>query len=107
MIGAFAVTQNVVLIAIGLGVGAVWVRSMTLYMVRKKILHAFRFLEHGAHYTIALLAIVLLLGLFFAIPEAVAGVFGVLIIGASVIASKRAEKKIIDVTDPNQKVHSH
>ena len=107
VIGAFAVTQNVVLIAIGLGVGAVWVRSMTLYMVRKKILHAFRFLEHGAHYTIALLAIVLLLGLFFAIPEAVAGVFGVLIIGASVIASKRAEKKIIDVTDPNQKVHSH
>lgn len=107
VIGAFAVTQNVVLIAIGLGVGAVWVRSMTIYMVRKKILHAYRYLEHGAHYTIGLLAIVLLIGLFFAIPEAVAGAFGILIIGASVVASKRAEKKIVDVTDKTQKSHFH
>ncbi len=91
VIGAFAITQNVVLIAVGLGVGAVWVRSMTLYMVRHKVLHAYRYIEHGAHYTIGILAIVLLLGLFFSIPEAYVGVFGVLIIAASAVASKRAE----------------
>lgn len=95
VIGAFAVTQNVILIAIGLGVGAIWVRSMTLYMVRHKVLHAYRYIEHGAHYTIGVLAIVLLLGLFFSIPEVIAGGFGVMIIAASIIASKKADKEIV------------
>lgn len=97
VIGAFAVTQNVILIAIGLGVGAVWVRSMTLYMVRHKVLHAYRYIEHGAHYTIGVLAIVLLLGLFFNIPEVVAGGFGIVIITASILASKKAEKETIEI----------
>ncbi|HET8883895.1 MAG TPA: DUF475 domain-containing protein [Candidatus Saccharimonadales bacterium] len=98
VIGAFAVTQNVVLIAVGLGVGAVWVRSLTLYMVRHKILHAYRYLEHGAHYTIAILSVVLLISLFYSIPEAVAGVAGIIIITLSVITSKnrkRPHKKVI------------
>lgn len=93
VIGAFAITQNVVLIAIGLGVGAVWVRSMTLYMVRHQVLHAYRYLEHGAHYTVLVLSIVFLTSLFIAIPEAIAGVAGVLIIIASVVSSKRAEQR--------------
>lgn len=97
VIGAFAVTQNVILIAIGLGVGAVWVRSMTLYMVRHKVLHAYPYIEHGAHYTIGVLALVLLLGLFFSIPEAVAGGVGVLIIVASIISSKKADKETITI----------
>jgi hypothetical protein len=97
VIGAFAVTQNVILIAVGLGVGAVWVRSMTLYMVRHKVLHAYPYIEHGAHYTIGVLAIVLLLSLFFSIPEAIAGGVGVLIIVASIIASKKAEKETVKI----------
>jgi hypothetical protein len=97
VIGAFAVTQNVILIAIGLGVGAVWVRSMTLYMVRHKVLHAYPYIEHGAHYTIGVLALVLLLGLFFSIPEAVAGGVGVFIIVASIISSKKADKETITI----------
>lgn len=95
VIGAFAVTQNVILIAVGLGVGAVWVRSMTLYMVRHKVLHAYRYIEHGAHYTIGILSVILLLSLFFHIPEMITGGFGVLVIAASVIASKRAEKETV------------
>lgn len=91
VIGAFAVTQNVVLIAVGLGVGAVWVRSMTIYMVRHKVLHAFRFIEHGAHYTIAVLSFVLLVSLFIEIPEAIAGGVGVAIIAASIVSSRRAD----------------
>jgi hypothetical protein len=97
VIGAFAVTQNVILIAVGLGVGAVWVRSMTLYMVRHKVLHAYPYIEHGAHYTIGVLALVLLLSLFFSIPEAIAGGVGVLIIAASIIASKKADKEVIKI----------
>ncbi len=89
VIGAFAVTQDVILIAIGLGVGAIWVRSLTLFMVRRRTLHAYRYLEHGAHYTIGVLAIVLLVSLFVNIPEVIAGVAGLAIISASVFSSIR------------------
>lgn len=92
VIGAFAVTQDVVLIAVGLGVGALWVRSLTLFMVRRQTLHAYRFLEHGAHYTIAVLATVLLVGLFQDIPEVIAGVVGISIISASIYSSIQARK---------------
>ncbi len=87
VIGAFAVTKEVVIIAIGLGIGALWVRSLTLFMVRRRVLHAYRYLEHGAHYTIGVLAIVLLLGIFFDIPEVIAGVGGLIIVGFSVSSS--------------------
>lgn len=92
VIGAFAVTQDVIIIAVGLGVGALWVRSLTLFMVRRKTLHAYRFLEHGAHYTIGLLAAMLLLGLFFKVPEAVAGIAGICIITASIVSSVKMNR---------------
>lgn len=87
VIGAFAVTQAVVLIGIGLGVGALWVRSLTLFMVRRRVLNSYRYLEHGAHYTIAVLAVALLLGLFYKFPEVAVGLIGICIISASVISS--------------------
>jgi hypothetical protein len=62
VIGAFAITNMVLLIAAGLGVGAVWVRSMTIHIVRKKTLVKYRYLDHGAHYAIGALAAMLLLG---------------------------------------------
>ncbi len=90
VIGAFAVTKDVVLIAIGLGIGALWVRSLTIFMVEHHVLHAYRYLEHGAHYTIGVLSVVLLTGIFFDIPEVIAGVIGLIIISASVVSSVRA-----------------
>jgi hypothetical protein len=93
VIGAFAITQDVVLIAIGLGIGALWVRSLTLFMVRKQVLDAYRYLEHGAHYTIGILAAFLLSGLFIHIPEVVAGVSGLVIVGASIVSSILASRK--------------
>ena len=92
VIGAFAVTKDVVLIAIGLGIGALWVRSLTIYMVEHHVLHAYRYLEHGAHYTIGVLSVVLLSGIFFDIPEIIAGVAGLLIISASIVSSVRASR---------------
>ena len=89
VIGAFAITQDVVLIAIGLGVGALWVRSLTVFMVRRKVLHAFKYLEHGAHYTIGFLSAVLITSLFIDIPEAIPGLVGLIIIGLSVFSSRR------------------
>ena len=94
VIGAFAVTKDVILIAIGLGIGALWVRSITIYMVEHHVLHAYRYLEHGAHYTIGVLAVVLLSGIFFDIPEIIAGGAGLLIIAASIISSVQHNRRV-------------
>jgi hypothetical protein len=56
VLGAFAITNKVLLIALGLGVGALWVRSLTVYLVRRGTLKAYIYLEHGAHYAILVLA---------------------------------------------------
>jgi hypothetical protein len=93
VIGAFAVTKDVVLIAVGLGIGALWVRSLTLFIVHRKVLHAYRYLEHGAHYVIGILAITLLLGLFYEIPEMVAGLIGIIVIAAAIFSSVKMNKK--------------
>lgn len=90
VIGAFAVTNEVILIALGLGVGAVWVRSLTIFMVRKGTLGTYRYLEHGAHYTVFVLSAVLLLGIFWHVPEIIAGLVGIGLITSAIIASRQA-----------------
>jgi len=55
VIGAFAITTSVLLIMAGLGAGAVWVRSLTVYLVRTGTLAKYRYLEHGAHWAILIL----------------------------------------------------
>jgi uncharacterized protein len=90
VLGAFAVTKDVVLIAIGLGVGALWVRSLTIFMVRRGTLDSYKFIEHGAHYTIGILAGILIFSIFVHIPEVIAGLVGVGIIGSSIVASRQA-----------------
>lgn len=90
VIGAFAVTNQVALIAIGLGIGAVWVRSLTIFMVRRGTLHAYKYLEHGAHYTVFVLATVLLLGVFLHVPEVFAGLVGIGLIGSAILSSRKA-----------------
>lgn len=94
VIGAFAITKDVVLIAAGLGIGALWVRSLTLFIVHKKVLHTYQYLEHGAHYVIGILAVTLLLGLFYEIPEVVAGLLGIGIIIAAIASSVKENKKV-------------
>jgi hypothetical protein len=81
----------VILIALGLGVGAIWVRSLTVFMVRNGTLHAYKYLEHGAHYTVFVLAAVLLLGIFWHVPEIIAGIIGIGLIGSAIISSKQAK----------------
>ncbi len=93
VIGAFAITSSVVLIALGLGVGAVWVRSLTVYMVRKGTLDKYIYLEHGAHYTVGVLAVTLLASIFLQIPDAIAGVAGVTFVGSAFVSSRRHHKR--------------
>lgn len=92
VIGAFAITSNVVLIAAGLGIGAIWVRSLTIFMVRRGTLGNFVYLEHGAHYTVFVLAVIMLLSALFHIPELIPGLVGIGIIGSSIAASIRVRR---------------
>ncbi len=94
VLGAFAITSDVVLIVAGLGVGAVWVRSLTVFMVRRGTLEAYKYLEHGAHYAIAVLAIAMLLSAVYEIPEAITGLVGIGLIGGSIVASINARKTL-------------
>lgn len=89
VLGAFAITDKILLIALGLGVGAIWVRSLTVYMVRKGTLTQYKYLEHGAHYAILVLAVALLLSIFHEVPDAVTGITGLGVIWASYVASKQ------------------
>jgi len=93
VIGAFAITSNIVLIAAGLGIGALWVRSLTVFMVRRRTLGRYAFIEHGAHYTVLILAIVLLVSIIWSISDYIPGLIGIGVIGASVAASARDRKR--------------
>jgi hypothetical protein len=87
VIGAFAITSNIFLIAIGLGVGALYVRGLTVFLVRKGTLADYVYLEHGAHWAIGTLAVLLLLTIKYEIPEVVTGALGVGLISAAFISS--------------------
>jgi hypothetical protein len=93
VLGAFAITNQVLLIALGLGVGAFWVRSLTVVLVRRHTLGFYIYLEHGAHYAILVLAAALLGSLFWNVPDAVTGITGLGVIGASFIESRQALRR--------------
>lgn len=76
VIGAFALTQNLFLIAIGLGIGAMYVRSMTVMLVEKGTLAQFRYLEHGAFWSILTLSILMFVQTLRPVPEYVTGLLG-------------------------------
>ncbi|MDO4896435.1 MAG: DUF475 domain-containing protein [Moraxella sp.] len=92
VIGAFAITNDVIIIMIGLAIGAMFVRSMTIFLVEKGTLDEFVYLEHGAHYAIGALAIIMLISMKFHVPEMVTGLIGIAFIVASVIASVQYRK---------------
>lgn len=87
VIGAFAISQNIFVIAAGLGVGAMYIRSLTVYLVRKGTLSEYVFLEHGAHWAIGALAAILLVGIKYEVPEVITGLIGVGFILAAFLSS--------------------
>ena len=88
VIGAFAITADPIIIALGLGlIGAMFVRSLTVYLVRQGTLSEYVYLEHGAHWAIGALALILLYSIGTHVPEVVTGLVGVVLIGAALISS--------------------
>lgn len=89
VIGAFALTQNLFIIAIGLGIGAMYVRSMTIMLVDKGTLAQYRYLEHGAFYAIIALSLIMYAQSLIHIPEVITGLGGAGLIGVSLWSSLR------------------
>jgi len=88
VIGAFAITTDPIIIALGLGlIGAMFVRSLTVFLVRKGTLADYVYLEHGAHWAIGALAAILLVGIGYHVNEVVTGLLGVAFILAALASS--------------------
>ena len=93
VIGAFALTQNLLLIMIGLGIGAMYVRSMTVMLVEKQTLAEFRYLEHGAFYSILALSVIMFTQSLVHVPELITGLVGAGLIGISLWSSIRYNRR--------------
>lgn len=94
VIGAFAITNNIFWMALGLGIGAMYVRSLTVYLVRQGTLDDYVYLEHGAHYAIGALAVILLITIKWEISEVITGLIGVFLIAASFYSSILRNRRV-------------
>lgn len=90
VVGAFALTSHIPIIFVGLGIGAYFVRSITVYLVRRKTLDALVYLEHGAHWAILGLGLSMLVGIVYHVPEVVVGMIGLVFVTLAYISSRRA-----------------
>lgn len=93
VIGAFALSNNLFVIALGLGIGAMFVRSMTVMLVDRGTLTEYRFLEHGAFYAIIALAAIMLISVRVEVPETVTGLIGAAFIGIAFLSSLHANRR--------------
>jgi uncharacterized protein len=87
VVGAFAITSDPIIIALGLGIGAMFIRSLTVYLVKKGTLAEYVYLEHGALWAIGALSVVLLITMKYEVPEVITGLIGVGFIAAALASS--------------------
>ncbi len=87
VLGAFALSQDIIIITIGLFIGAMFVRSLTIMLVEKKTLAQYVYLEHGAHWAIGTLAILMFVSTFHEVPEVVTGLLGLVFILSALVSS--------------------
>ncbi len=93
VIGAFALSNNLFVIALGLAIGAMFVRTLTILMVERETLAEYRYLEHGAFWAIIVLAVIMLTSVLYEVPEVVTGLIGALLIGLSLVSSVKHNRK--------------
>ena len=93
VIGAFAISKNIIVIAVGLGLGALYIRTLTVYLVRQGTLDEYRYLEHGAHWAIGSLAVLLFVGIESHVNEVITGLLGAAMIITAFISSLYVNRK--------------
>ena len=92
VLGAFALSHDIVIITLGLCIGAIFVRSLTIMLVQKKTLKNFVYLESGAHWAIGILALIMFISTFCEIPEVITAASGLIVILASLYSSVKFNK---------------
>ena len=97
VIGAFAITQDIVIILLGLTIGSFFVRSLTIFMVDKKTLRQLTYLEHGAFWSVGILAGFMLLETKFEISEVLIVGVTVSVLILSVVHSYIVRKKVVSL----------
>lgn len=98
VVGAFALSTNLIIIVTGLGIGAYFVRSLTVYLVKQRTLTELVYLEHGAHWAIFGLAAAMLANLVVHIPEVVTGLIGLCFVILAYISSRREQRVLSAAT---------
>ncbi len=93
VLGSFAISKDIVIIAIGLAIGAMFVRSLTLLLVEKKTLTQYVYLVSGAHFAIIALAFIMFVSIFREVNEVLTGLLGLIFVGGSFISSLIENKK--------------
>lgn len=94
VVGAFALSTQLPVIIAGLGAGAYFVRVLTLYMVKHRVLDTLMYLEHGAHWAILGLAASMLANLFIDFPEPIIGLIGLVLVTFAYVSSVKIGKKV-------------
>lgn len=103
VMGAFAISDNILVISLGLGIGAMFVRSITLHLVESGKLAEYRFLEHSAFWAIGALATITLVSVRHEIPDVVTGFIGGTLVGLGLLSSivaNRKDKRTVQKTAP-------
>jgi hypothetical protein len=95
VVGAFAITADPILIMIGLGIGAMFIRSITVFLVAKGTLSEYEYLEHGALWAIGALAVILLITIEYDVPEVATGLVGVGFILAAFVSSLIRNRRVL------------
>ena len=95
VLGAFAVTQNIIIIMLGLGIGAMAVRSLTIYMVEKEVIAKYVYLEHGAMWSIGLLSLSMIIQIFHHLPSMLVTTFAIVPISFAFIHSIYKNKQFL------------
>lgn len=93
VVAAFAITSSLPVIIAGLGIGALFVRAFTVYLVRARTLSSLIYLEHGAHWAILGLAVAMLATIFVRVPEAITGLIGLVFVIFAYLSSRREMRK--------------
>lgn len=93
VMGAFAISNNILIISLGLGIGAMFVRSITLHLVESGKLAEYRFLEHSAFWAIGALAAITMISVKYEIPDAVTGFIGGALVGLGLFSSILANRR--------------
>ncbi len=99
VLGSFAISKDIIIISIGLAIGAMFVRSLTIFMVDMKTLKQYLYLEHGAHWAIGFLAVIMYISTRVEIPEVITGGVGLVIVSAAFISSIVHNKKLSSKKD--------